>query len=116
MVTVVAARLNYCSYDGCFTDAECGGKACTCRETPTDANRCGDGDCKVDADCGPGGYCSPSVAFDKINFGIAGYYCHTASDACVDDADCGGSSASAKCAYNPASARWACSTGMFLPP
>ena len=119
MVTTVAARLDYCSYDLCFADSDCSGKVCTCRESASDANRCADGDCKVDADCGPGGYCSPTVAFDKINFGVTAYYCHTGADTCVDDADCTMSTngpPGAKCAYDPSTKHWACSNMGFYPP
>ena len=112
------AQTNNCSYDTCFDDSECKANVCTCREDASVTNRCTDvGNCKVDADCGPSGYCSPSVAFDKINVGVAGYYCHTAKDVCVDDADCRQENlGQAKCAFDPAAARWACSTMAFLPP
>ncbi|MEA2751273.1 MAG: hypothetical protein QOI41_5416, partial [Myxococcales bacterium] len=113
--TKVAARNNYCSYDTCFTDAECGGQVCTCRELPNDANRCQAGNCKVDADCGAGGYCSPSADPDKTNFGTTGWWCHTASDECSDDTDCKGANP-AKCVYDPTLTHWTCSSMLFLPP
>lgn len=117
LVTTVAAHLNYCSYDTCFADTDCGGiKVCTCREFPSDANRCAPGNCKVDADCGPKGYCSPSVDFDKTNFGVTGYWCHTAADECANDSDCTDSNGHGKCAYNTQSATWKCSSALFLPP
>jgi len=54
-----------CSYDGCFNDSDCdGGAPCQCRLSSTSlaANVCLTGsNCRVDSDCGPGGYCSPSV-------------------------------------------------------
>jgi hypothetical protein len=114
LTTKVAARLNYCSYDTCFTDADCGGTVCTCREFPNDANRCQSGNCKVDADCGAGGYCSPSADPDKTNFGTTGWWCHTATDACADDTDCTGNGE--KCVYDPTLSHWTCSSKAFLPP
>lgn len=117
LATKVAARTNSCSYDTCFVDADCGGKVCTCRESANDANRCEPGNCKLDADCGTGGYCSPSVDFDKTNFGFTGWWCHTKSDACVDDRDCPAmKKPNGKCAYDPKTSHWACSDALFLPP
>ena len=115
LVTTVAAHLNYCSYDTCFTDADCGGKVCTCRESPSDANTCEAGNCKLDSDCGAGGYCSPSADPDKTNFGTTGWWCHTATDACTDDTDCD-SSKHEKCVYDPTLTHWTCSSQAFLPP
>jgi hypothetical protein len=118
LATKVAVRTNYCSYDTCFEDADCGGKVCTCREFASDANRCQDGNCKVDADCGAGGYCSPSVDPDKTNFGFTGWWCHTKSDECIDDTDCIGKDKkqNGKCAYDPKTSHWSCSDVQFLPP
>ncbi len=52
-----------CSYDQCFSDSDCpGGLPCECRTSVTDdaPNICANGgNCSVDSDCGPGGYCSP---------------------------------------------------------
>ena len=54
-----------CSYDQCFDDSGCASPApCSCRASGTspDANHCLTGsECRVDADCGPGGFCSPSL-------------------------------------------------------
>ena len=116
LISTHGAQVNSCSYDTCFLDAECGGKVCTCRETPSGVNFCAEGNCKVDADCGSGGYCSPSVGFDRINVGTAGYYCHVSADECVDDADCPQTPNPAKCAYDPPKSHWACSSGQYLPP
>jgi hypothetical protein len=85
-----------CSYDECFTDSNCGSKTpCLCRSSSTDntANACDPGgNCAVDSDCGPGGYCSPSPqgAPGSVNdcYGSFPYFCHTASDLCINDADC----------------------------
>lgn len=53
-----------CSYDECFHDSDCAGNVpCQCRgsASSTAANIClVNSNCRVDNDCGPGGYCSPS--------------------------------------------------------
>ncbi len=53
-----------CSYDTCSIDSECpDNQPCVCRASSTGwtANSCTTGgNCRVDADCGPGGSCSPS--------------------------------------------------------
>jgi hypothetical protein len=108
-----------CTYDECFHDAECGGNTpCACRSSASDgvANRClPSSNCRLDADCGPGAYCSPSQIHTCIRLcpeqcptggGCfangqpvpcacstncrTGYFCHSACDDCVDDADCDG--------------------------
>ncbi len=118
LVSMGGAYTNYCSYDGCFVDTDCSGATpvCRCRETSNDANVCVGGNCVVDADCGPGGYCSPSRQFDRINYGVAGYYCHTPGDTCIDDADCETDGGTAKCAYSTTDMRWECSSMGFYPP
>jgi len=66
----------------------------------------------VDADCGAGGWCSPTYDFSCGSFfGFIGYYCHTPSDTCLDDSDCGTGSPPASCRYNPTVGAWACATG-----
>src|SRR5580692_1375818 len=53
-----------CSYDACGSDSDCpGDEPCECRTSASDAqaNSClTGGNCRLDSDCGPGGYCSPS--------------------------------------------------------
>jgi hypothetical protein len=102
-----------CSYDECFSDSDCTGNVpCICRTSPTDygANVCeGFSKCRVDADCGPGGYCSPS-GVENCN---TGYFCHTPSDACIDDVDCGHGGT---CNYDPTAAHWRCSNTCAPPP
>jgi hypothetical protein len=111
-----------CSYDECFTDSNCGsGTPCLCRSSSTDnsANVCDPGgNCAVDSDCGPGGYCSPSYSCEGST-----YYCHTALDTCVNDADCPfmdagefSCQAVARCVYKPDTQRWACSQLVCCPP
>jgi hypothetical protein len=96
--------------------------------------------CRVDADCGPGGYCSPSqvnvfcfclspalcdkdsgyccigtdCSPDYCACGDAcghGYYCHTLADDCVDDGDC---ETGDSCNYDTVVKRWTC--GWCMPP
>ncbi len=111
-----------CSYDECFTDSNCGsGTPCLCRSSSTDnsANLCDPGgNCAVDSDCGPGGYCSPSYGCEGST-----YYCHTASDTCVNDADCPSVDAgenscpvTARCVFNPQAQSWGCSPLVCCPP
>ena len=59
----------FCTYDSCFSDDECGGGVCDCGEnTAYGQNKCLDaGDCRVNADCGPGGWCSPSASPDRCD-------------------------------------------------
>ena len=121
-----------CSYDECFSDSGCGAKTlCLCRSSSTDnsANVCDvGGNCAVDSDCGQGGYCSPSMEACpsaapeiEVQDNYAGpnpYYCHTASDLCINDSDCAPRDAGTNttsscpqytpCAYNAQNKRWEC--------
>jgi hypothetical protein len=103
---------NYCSYDACVSDGDCAaGTACVCREGRWDTNTiCGASSCRVDADCEGGFTCSPSRG--QCGFvGNVGYFCHTAEDTCVDDADCpndGGPATQTYCMWN--GKRWGCYT------
>jgi hypothetical protein len=112
-----------CTYDSCTTDADCKlvGGPCVCRadgqailppgNLPT--NACFDGNCRVDADCGAGGSCSPSLGPCGNYGGLAGYYCHTANDKCVDDSDCA-TQGGGDCRYNVGTKLWACSTSQCV--
>ena len=131
-----------CSYDECADDSDCPAAApCLCRPSATSgaANFCyGGGNCRVDGDCGPGGFCSPSLVNDlcacvdtpcppdagavcSVN-GVEvpcmcnscghGYYCHTRQDACLDDSDC---PSGASCNYDTFTARWRCSACLPVP-
>ena len=113
-----------CSYDECATDSDCpSGTPCGCRASPGDnaANVCAPGgNCVVDSDCGPGGYCSPSR--EDCN-GPSPYFCHTALDACVNDADCLSVDAGANfgitsklCSYDHESHYWSCKQFVCNPP
>jgi len=105
-----------CTYDACVVDTDCpSGKTCACHGSPyTDSagNACVTGNCRVDADCGAGGYCSPSSLNEICGDSLAGYYCHTAADLCIDDSDCSpnvpASPDGPACAYGATDARWEC--------
>jgi hypothetical protein len=114
-----------CSYDECFTDSDCGsGTPCVCRASATDdtANVCDPGgNCVVDSDCGPNGYCSPSTQSCYETPGP--YFCHTPSDTCVNDSDCDAVDAGkdecdsfAFCAYDGDAGHWGCVATFCCPP
>jgi hypothetical protein len=112
-----------CSYDQCFADSDCKttGGPCECRPqtqtasspgqiagpAPTPTNTCKAGNCRVDQDCGAGGYCSPSQGPCGAYAGIVGYYCHTPKDKCVDDADCQ-TQGGGDCRFDEVTALWQC--------
>ena len=101
-----------CFYDTCANDGDCAtvGGPCACQGSAyeTYANDCAPGgNCKVDADCGAGGYCSPSGAHGCTG-GLAGYFCHVPADECVDDSDCKATTFPQACTFDKAKAHWAC--------
>jgi hypothetical protein len=103
-----------CSYDACTQDTDCpSGKTCACHGSPFSAvgNTCVAGNCRVDADCGAGGYCSPTAPSDGVCGNVAGYYCHTPNDLCLNDSDCvdaGGGPGGSFCEYSTTNSRWEC--------
>jgi len=104
----------HCTYDACASDGDCpSGQLCACHGSAFlygEGNECMPGDCRVDSDCGPGGYCSPSQSTGGCG-GLAGYYCHTAGDQCVDDSDCpmpDAQPAVPACMYSSAAGYWQC--------
>jgi hypothetical protein len=108
---------DYCTYDACATDSDCGsGKLCECGTGDgtygRTGNACLPGNCRVDSDCaGGGGFCSPTYDTSCGAYsGTVGYYCHTASDTCTNDSDCTEGGAG-YCAWQPAVGKWACSYG-----
>jgi hypothetical protein len=97
-----------CTYDACVHDSDCTGETCACHGSAYIGgfgNTCVPGNCHVDADCGPGGYCSPTSSATGCG-GLGGYYCHTSGDQCIDDTDCG--SSLEICAYSSTNSRWEC--------
>jgi hypothetical protein len=99
-----------CTVDACIQDSDCPlGQTCACHGSPyafTQGNTCLQGDCRVDADCGPQGYCSPSISATSCGR-LVGYYCHTGADLCTDDSDCESQSGRA-CVHSSSPARWEC--------
>jgi hypothetical protein len=97
-------------------DSDCAtGQTCACHGSPYDGsqgNACVPGNCRVDADCGSNGYCSPSYAIQGCG-SLGGYYCHTPTDACTDDSDCASSQGPALCVYTAPAGRWTCQMQMF---
>ncbi len=96
-----------CSYDACSQDGDCAsGVPCQCRSSSAKgANTCVTGSgCRTDTDCGDNGFCSPSGASN----GSMGWFCHTAVDTCVEDADCVGAGNQSECSFDPAAMRWQC--------
>lgn len=103
--------MNICTYDTCFSDSDCGETVCLCGGD--DVNKCLIGNCQVDADCGPKGYCSPSLGSCGNYGGISGYYCHTPEDECINDSECeseSGARGSPYCAFNLVAGKWMCSS------
>ena len=98
-----------CGVDECLTDADCpSGSACRCsselRGNAAGGNSCVPAACRVDADCGPAGVCSPDTSGHCGS--LVGYRCHSAADSCHSDADCCGNTA--QCGYQPELGYWAC--------
>jgi hypothetical protein len=102
-------------YDGCVHDTDCdAGTTCACHGTAyvgNSGNQCIPSNCRVDSDCGVGGYCSPT--YDTMSCGsIGGYYCHTPLDGCIDDTDCPSDPSMPGtipvCTYSTTDARWEC--------
>ena len=104
-----------CSYDECASDSDCpSGVPCDCRTSASDnaANVCVTGSaCRIDSDCGSGGYCSPSSGFGSFHCQTA-YFCHDAKDTCVDDTDC----SPQKCQFDTTAGHWACGGPTCAPP
>jgi hypothetical protein len=106
-----------CTYDTCIHDTDCvTGQTCACHDSAYmgGGNACTPGNCRVDGDCGAGGYCSPSYNTMSCG-GLAGYYCHTATDACLDDGDCSATSSYAVCTYVASAGHWQCKNEMLCP-
>jgi hypothetical protein len=125
--TRIGNGLEQCVYDACYSDAECsaadggaagagggggaGGGACACNGGNGGNNVCLSGGCRVDGDCGAGGFCSPTLGSCGHYNTPEAYYCHTADDECVDDQDCAtDGSPRGYCAYETTVGHWKCST------
>jgi hypothetical protein len=95
-------------------DTDCAsGQTCACHDSPYKGgldNACVAGTCRVDSDCGPGDYCSPSTDTNSCGF-LVGYFCHTLADECIDDTDCKMPMpvvGIATCAYSSSVGHWQC--------
>jgi hypothetical protein len=99
-----------CTYDSCASDVSCPmSDVCACHGSAYSdgaGNVCVPSNCRVDSDCGPHGYCSPTAASGCAE-ATGGYYCHTSADECLDDSDCMGGISSV-CAWSPGDNRWEC--------
>jgi hypothetical protein len=98
---------NSCACDQCNSDQDCPGtEACVCKQSGWSGypvgNVCMRGNCRVDADCGPDGFCSLTLT----PCGYGGYYCRTPADTCLNDSDCG--TIGVACEYSPATGAWGC--------
>ncbi|HKO91194.1 MAG TPA: hypothetical protein VJU61_08580 [Polyangiaceae bacterium] len=106
-----------CSYDTCYSDATCtSGGPCACEgESGSLGNTCLSGNCRTDADCPGSGYCSPTLGGCGNYGGVVGYYCHTAADTCLDDADCASpTQGPGYCLYAPEVGHWSCGYGQCV--
>lgn len=99
-----------CSLDACINDSDCAtGFACICGSTfyggnGVHGNVCVPAQCRVDADCGSSGVCSPS--YGEYCGGPTGTFCHSAADTCNTSADCCGDTPG--CLYQQTIGHWAC--------
>jgi hypothetical protein len=106
------AGASYCNVDACDVDTDCAdGGVCQCA-TPATASSAGTpnvclapGNCRVDSDCHPVAYCSPSSVGCGTTFS---YYCHTPGDDCDNDTDC---RELQFCQYAPGAGKWTCVGG-----
>lgn len=108
-----------CRVDQCLVDGDCStGQACGCstQSGGTAAylfhtNLCVPATCRVDADCGASGLCSPAIG--DYCTSLVGYHCRSAADTCRTDADChsvmdGGITVLSSCRYAPDVHHWQC--------
>jgi hypothetical protein len=103
----------FCTWDRCAGDATCPtGQTCACHGSAYNGvgNACVPGNCRLDSDCGPGGYCSPTAATNTCG-ALSGYYCHTPKDQCLNDSDC--NSSAGLCIYSPTDGFWSCQQSGF---
>ena len=102
--------------DECLVDADCPfplEQACACAGTTFERgqtrNLCVTAGCHVDADCGDGGLCSPSVGDCGNAFnGVQDFECRTPDDTCGADVDCLQDGEPGSCSFLPEVGHWAC--------
>jgi hypothetical protein len=101
--------------DECLADADCAGSGvCSCAGNTFEyahatRNLCVPANCRTDAECGPE-VCSPSFGDAGPFYGVQGYYCHTASDTCGNDSDCGTDNLGRQgyCMFAATAGHWTC--------
>jgi hypothetical protein len=99
-----------CRNDDCLVDDDCVGAVCVCASDggwglTVHLNRCEPSTCLTDADCGPGGLCSPGHGYCGQSLG---YHCRSAADTCCSSSDCAGKGDANTCEYAPALGHWQC--------
>ena len=104
-----AGAARFCNADACHLDADCAdGGVCLCGTAASGPavatpNVClPPGNCRLDSDCAPVRYCSPSSVGCGVGFA---YYCHTPGDDCANDDDC---RKDQLCQYAPGAGKWSC--------
>lgn len=114
--------IGYCNYDECFSDGDCAGQfgACICGDPQIDGtgtrapNVCVNGNCRLDSDCGPSGYCSLSTQNGYCGPDVPlGFFCHTANDECASDSDCATRPVTSRCTFDLTLVRWTCTEEVF---
>lgn len=107
-----------CTYDDCLSDSDCPpDHLCECEAatTWTDRNACLPGNCRVDSDCGDGGFCSPTFGSCGSYSDVIGYYCRTPDDECLNDSECVDEQGfPGYCMYEPQVAHWICGFGQCV--
>jgi hypothetical protein len=99
-----------CSYDACFTDDDCAPtELCDCAGGVDGSHRCLLAACRTNADCPDSLLCSPSAAVTCPHLsGVVGYFCHTPSDECTSDTECG----AGRCVFDEGVSHWVCSMSL----
>jgi hypothetical protein len=112
-----------CSYDECYADTDCAtGEICLCRDAeelipdlafapgdakPTNTVCAAAPECKIDNECGSGGFCSPS--YDPST-GKFTFHCHVPADECTNNEDCicPNDNNTDLCRFDDSKSHWAC--------
>jgi len=97
-----------CAYNECDTASDCAAaERCEC----FGVRQCIPASCFADSECDTGYRCEPTLALLCGNLqSPVGYHCHSASDECQGDTDCGNLS----CVFDPEVSRWACRDNFCL--
>src|SRR5579872_371478 len=101
-----------CSFDQCLDDSDCpSNQVCSCSADSygglgCHSNACVPATCHVDANCGPGGFCSPDTS-GHCGY-IVGYHCHKPTDPCFNNAECGLVTSPGGCVYSAPLGQFCC--------